>query len=206
MNMHAPQLAFSHLNLRFNPFGELNRSQRAQVAVVNLDNLPRLLLEAGTAVQFVADHGRGKSTHLIALHAHLSQFPYTQIHHSDKPQFTKQDVQFVDSIENLSRFRRSRLYKRSRSIALTTHRDLSDELIKAGYTVITRQISQQCPERLAAVLNRRILFAQRDPNSPVPLLTKATIKQFIHQHGTDIREMENQLYEIFQNLKEVKNV
>lgn len=206
MNLNAPRLAFSHLNLRFNPFGELNRIQRARVAVVDLEDLPQLLLTPGTALQFVADHGRGKSTHLIALHEQLPQCPYTQIHHGDRPKFSQQDIQFVDSIENLSRFARSRLYKRSRSIALTSHCDLSDELTKAGYLVVTRHITQQCPERIANLLNRRILFARRNPDLRVPLLTSETINRLMQECGTDIREMENRLYETFQIMKEIEDV
>lgn len=206
MSINAPQLVFSHLNLRFNPFGELSRLERAQVAVTDLGSLPMKILMPGTAVQIVGEHGRGKSSHLLALHAHMSQCAYTQIHTGDNPKFKKQDVQFVDSIENLGRFKRFCLYKRSRSIALTSHTDLSVELRNAGYTVLTRRIAQHCPERITAIFNRRIQLAQRDMREPVPLVSKKTVRGLIEEFGTDIRAIENQLYEIFQDLKVLKNV
>ena len=202
----ASALAYSHLNLKINPFGELNREQRARVAVVDIEGLRDALMEPGTAIQFEGNHGHGKSTHLLALHALLPQYPYTQIHTDDKPRFTREDVQFVDSIEHLSRWKRRRLYRRSGSISFTSHSDLSVELEEAGYNVISRHIAQRCPARLTELLNRRIRFARRDKNVPVPLIREATATQLISRFGTDIRAMENHLYEVFQDLKEIQDV
>ncbi|MDH5179909.1 MAG: hypothetical protein OEZ39_18805 [Gammaproteobacteria bacterium] len=200
------RLAFAHLNLRFNPFGELPRHQRLLTAVVELDDLPRQLHIAGTAIQFVADHGRGKSTHLIALHRCFPDSPYTQIHHRDKPRFLSTNIQFVDSIENLSRFARNRLYKRSGSIALTTHRDLSMELTRAGYRVISREIAQLSTDRISAILNARIRHARRNDALPIPVISNATVKSLQDACGSNIREMEYRLYDIFQDLREISDV
>lgn len=58
-----PTLAFEHVNLRFNPFGELDPELRAAVAV-----LPPLELSAGHVIQVMGEAGRGKTTHLLAWH------------------------------------------------------------------------------------------------------------------------------------------
>ncbi len=64
-NGTAPiSLAFAHLNLRFNPFGELDPAERARVAV-----LPPLEVRSGEVVQVMGEAGRGKTTHLLAWHA-----------------------------------------------------------------------------------------------------------------------------------------
>jgi len=64
-------LPFAHLNLRRNPFGELDLSQRAALAVVDVDRFVRRLAQPGYAVQFTGDRGRGKTTHLLAILRHF---------------------------------------------------------------------------------------------------------------------------------------
>ena len=85
-------LPFAHLNLRFNPFEELTREERAVTAIVDLDELPELHSKDRVAVQFLGEHGRGKSTHLIALHKQFKDSLYTQIHIGDKPVFNNDPV------------------------------------------------------------------------------------------------------------------
>ena len=49
----ALRLAFSHLNLRFNPFGEPPPQDRADLAAVETSDLP-----AGLPVSFASEHNR----------------------------------------------------------------------------------------------------------------------------------------------------
>jgi len=58
--MHG--LPYANINLRFNPFGELNPDERQQLACVDVSGLAQYLSAPRTAVQFLADHGRGKTT------------------------------------------------------------------------------------------------------------------------------------------------
>ena len=67
--MPTLNLPFAHLNLRFNPFGEATPEERAKLAVVDIERFAQRLCAPGFAVQFIGEHGRGKSTHLLALHA-----------------------------------------------------------------------------------------------------------------------------------------
>ena len=53
------ELAYSRLNLRFNPFGELDLTERQRLACVDVSGLARFLERPKTVVQFLADHGRG---------------------------------------------------------------------------------------------------------------------------------------------------
>ena len=205
INMGNHRLPFAHLNLRFNPFGELTRKQRFEVAVVDISDLLSLLQKPKQAIQFVADHGRGKSTHLIALHTHFSKAPYTQLHSMDKPEFKHEPLHFIDSIENLSKSSRKKLYKKATSIAITTHIDLSKELFKAGYDVTTKEISLYDPDLLKIALNKRIELARRS-DKEIPCLNISAIQKLKRLFGDDIRSMETHLYEIFQLLDGVKNV
>jgi len=206
MTSQLNRLAYAALNLRFNPFGELSREQRVLLAVVDIGDLPQRLCQPRVAIQFLADHGYGKSTHLLALHAQFSQYTYTQVHTNVKPHFTAQEIQFVDSIENLSRLQRARLYRLSPRIAFTTHRDLSQELTTAGYSVYTRTLNQQSVDRVQAIFNRRIAHARRFHDEPVPTVTAATVSRLIERFDGNIRAMEYELYEMFQDLKAVADV
>lgn len=199
------KLPFVHLNLRINPFGELTQEERAGVAVVDLGELPALLLQERQAIQFVADHGRGKSTHLIKLHQFFKNYPYTQIHCGDKPEVTKNAIHFVDSVENLSKFRRRCLYKKADSIAITTHRDLTRELSTAGFKVHTVHVSLLDDSALQKVFSSRIEFARRGEGD-VPTISLASISSLKEIFHDDIRAMESHLYAVFQTLEGVGNV
>lgn len=198
-------LPFAHINLCFNPFGELDKTDRSYLAVVNLDNLPILLNKSGQAIQFVADHGRGKSTHLIALHQQFAQAPYVQLHAGSRPSFTASDLCFIDSIENLSFFKRLKVYRKMGSLALTTHRNLSLELSLAGYQVTTISVALTDTHTLQQVFNRRIEHARRNAG-PVPVLDLHHIQKLQKRFSDDIRSMEHYLYNIFQSLTDIHHV
>lgn len=199
------QLLFSHLNLRFNPFGELSREERSQVTHVELDDLPALLTQPRQAVQFIGGHGRGKSTHLIALHTHFDNASYTQIQEGSKPIFKKAPLQFVDSIDFLSKAQRRKVYKKSHSLAFTTHVDLTKELVEMEYEVHSRTISQVNTEALQNMFTNRIEFARRDEGE-IPTVGCETIAILQERYKDDIRAMELCLYDIFQEMKEIQNV
>lgn len=202
MNMKLP---FSHLNLQFNPFGELTREDRSVVAHVDLDTLPKILKQEKQAIQFIGDHGRGKSTHLIALHNLFSNAPYTQLYEGDKPRFKKVDIQFVDSIDYLPQSKRKRLYRKSTSLACTTHVDLTSELSEFGYTVHTREISQVDTLTLHRIFTNRIEFSRREAGE-IPTINSEAIDILKEKFKDDIRAMETHLYEIFQSMKEIQDV
>jgi hypothetical protein len=199
------QLPFEHLNLRINPFGEIARSQRWKLAVVELGDVPEQLEEPRVAVQFVGKHGRGKTTHLLALYEHFKGAPYTKLFPGDKPTFSRADLQFVDSIDLLSIQRRRAVYRTSKSIAFTTHCDLTRELQSAGYKIVTRKIGGADANLVRQVVDSRIEHARRH-EGPVPVLPDSQITKLVERYGDDIRGIEWHLYEIFQQLEETGNV
>ncbi len=71
--MHSP---FARFHLYRNPFGELTRQERAELAVVDLQPLVQWLnapTRKGQVLQFVGPCGHGKSTHLLALGRELER-------------------------------------------------------------------------------------------------------------------------------------
>jgi hypothetical protein len=198
-------LPFAHLNLRRNPFGSLSRDERVELAVVDLKNLPIALAEPGTAIQFLGPEGHGKTTHLISLHALFADKPYIQIHPGDRPKFSRSDLQFVDSIDHLSARQRRKIYGKSKSLACTTHVDVSPEMAAAGFRVHTCWIGGYDAKRVKEVIHRRIEFARRDAGL-VPTIDDEEVDHLMTRFGDDMRGMEWHLYEVFQRLEGIVHV
>ncbi|HIF51606.1 MAG TPA: hypothetical protein EYQ42_08805 [Thiotrichaceae bacterium] len=203
--MNNIQLPFAHLNLRFNPFGELTRQQRAVTAIVELEDLPEHFSKRRIAIQFVGKQGRGKSTHLIALHKQFNNSPYTQIYIGDKPTFNSNPFQFIDSIELLPASRRKKLYSSIKMLAITTHNDLTKELQSAGFKVISNIISVGNEQKIKKIFDSRIELARRNIGS-LPHIDINTVRTLITKFNDDIRAMEHHLYDVFQQLQEIGNV
>ena len=199
------KLAFSHLNLRFNPFGELNPEQRKQIAAVDIESLKNALNENGVAIQFLADHGRGKTTHLLSLHQHYPEARYLKLYLGDKPDFFHQKIHFIDSIENITKKQRRDLYKKSGSIACTTHTDLSQELSRAGFKVISKTVSLNDVKTLQMIFKKRIEYSRRGAGD-VPTVDVCFVNELVKIFGDDIRAMEHHLYEKFQALERIDDV
>lgn len=199
------KLPFSHINLRYNPFGELDQQQRLEVAVVDVDKYKHILKEQGNAIQFVADHGRGKTTHLLSLYQYYLTAEYTQLYPGDKPDMSQHVMRFVDSVENMSKQERLAMYKNSPSLACTTHTDLTKELTAAGYKVFNIVVSLKNIETIRQVFNRRIEFSRRYAGD-IPVIDVQIVDKLIKQFGDDIRAMEHCLYEKFQNMEKIENV
>lgn len=199
-------LPFAHLNLRFNPFGELTRDERARLAVVDLESLVTYLGEKGQAIQFLAPSGSGKSTHLLALYSRFSDARYVQFYPDARPSLLVGALSFFDSFDVLTARQRKRYYQRTDSLACTTHADLSRELRDAGFTVKTVKVGGYDPSQVKTMFERRLTYAQRHLDQPIPTLNEETIAHLVKRYGANIRAMEDHLYDVFQILKEVTHV
>lgn len=191
----APALAFAHLNLRYNPFGELGREERALIAVV-----PRIELSPGDRVQLVGASGRGKTTHLLALQAQHGGSAYVCIADGSNacPPVERERTLFVDEAQRLSRRSLTRLFARPSALVLGTHHDLARSAPEALRTFVLRGLS---PDKLEAIVRARVEAARRAPG-PVPQLGRDAIRVLIARHGDDLRAIEEHLYGIFQTLEE----
>ena len=120
-------LPFAHLNLRRNPFGELTAPERATLAVVDLD-AAAAALDAGAIVQLVAPHGRGKTTHLLALHARHAGAPFRRAGREGIFDLPTEGVAFVDEVDVLDGPARRALWVRAGALAVATHVDHGREI------------------------------------------------------------------------------
>jgi hypothetical protein len=203
--MPGPSLPFAHLNLRWNPFGELDEQTRVKAAVVDTETLVRHLGQPGRAVQLLGRCGRGKTTTLLALTRRVPDALYVRAW-ADRPlEIRPCGVLLLDEADTLSWWRRYRILRHSRCVALATHRDLTRSLRLAGLVPLTVRVGGVEEDRLHAMLNRRIACARRGAG-PIPRIGRGAVRILIDRHGDDLRAMEIALYERFQALQEAGDV
>ena len=196
------KLPFSHLNLRRNPFGSAEISQRPAWAVVDIAGLPERLRSPGFVVQVVGERGHGKTTHLMAIRAQLpAETPYFHLKEGEAiPRFPDAPILLVDETQRMTRDERRRLFQKDRSCAIGTHEDHSAELDEAGLEYVTIRACGLSPVQLQEAANRRIETARRN-RGPVPTLSLETAEKLVEHFGGDVRQIEHRLYEMVQQLE-----
>lgn len=203
----ALRLPYAHLNLRRNPFGELNRSERRLLAVAGIDELAERLDEPGLVVQLIGGSGRGKTSQLLALHRHFSAAAFVKIRPGENLRGARGHPLFIDDAHMLSPQRRRRLFGRTgSSFAITTHDDLSAEIAELGLRCESRWPgSLICPPFLDYIFSRRIEAARRR-QGPLPRVSRNTIEDLIEHWGHDVRSMELDLYRAIERMEEMTDV
>lgn len=210
VSVDAPRgLPFAHLNLRRNPFGELDLASWAGLAVVDVDRLVTRLDQPGYAVQLMGDKGRGKTTHLLAIQRRFPHAPYVHVGEDSRarrPRIPHGHPLLVDEIQRLSPRRRRRVYGRRVSLVVGTHEDFRAELRRAGFDVETVDVGGALDApRLREILNRRIEAARRGPGR-LPQVTIRTAHAMIDRFGDDVRAIQGHLYDLFQTLRGIQDV
>lgn len=207
------QLAFSHLNLRRNPFGSLARHEQQLLADVDLSEAAHFLNHCPSdavrppAVQYVGRQGSGKTTHLLAL---LSVFPHAV--YSSLPVYqpvsvrTDGDPILIDDAQQLPWRLRRQLFRSTARLVLATHRDYTGELRRFGRNVLTLSVETATnPLSLFRRLNARIDAARRGPQA-IPLISHEDAALLWQKFGADQRSLTEYLYHLFQHLPEIDAV
>ena len=192
-------LPWSWCNLRRNPFGELSRRERAELAVVDIDAIIERVSHSCHAVQLIGACGRGKTTRMLALLSRLPEASYVYLA-EDEPcaAIPCGKPLLIDEAQRLPRHILTRMVSTRLPMVLATHRNLSRPLRKAGYEVHTLQIgSTNDTATICKIVNRRI-EASRLSDGPVPKLRYQQAKKLSELFGSNIRSMESYLYEIVQ--------
>lgn len=199
-------LPFAHLNLRFNPFGEIPLEHRAKLAIADLDVIAERLDDRSVAIQFMGDKGRGKTTHLLALRQRFPHAAYVHIPEGESPPVPVGNPLMIDEVQRLSRWKRFRVFRPDVPLVLGTHDDFAAELKRAGRQVTTIEVGSQLDaSKLQQIVERRIEFARR-AKGPVPRLASTAIHRLLSELGNDIRAVEGRLYDVFQELREPGDV
>lgn len=193
----SPYAAF---NLRRNPFGELTREQRAELAVVKAQRWLEAIRHPTTALQFLGPGGNGKTTHLLAIERLLPKAAYVYLPEAGPtPPIPDQRPLLIDEAQRLRPNQRRRIFRRGGPLVLGTHEDLSKQLDRYGLQVIHINVAaEQSPERLMQILNLRI-EASRITRAAVPHIDRPFAVRLQRQWGSDIRKIEHYLYDQFQD-------
>lgn len=206
------ELAFAHLNLRRNPFGELTADERRDLALVDLSDVESFLAVSITAplqpaVQILGEKGFGKTTHLLALQKVFPESSYTWIPaERSVPVDVSGTPVLIDEAQRLTWRQRRRLWKQRVPLILATHRNFVRSLRRAGRSVYTFSAARHTnPERICRMANSRIEMVRRT-SAPVPAISPAFAARLSLQYGADIRAICQSLYDTFQNLRSVEDV
>lgn len=195
----APISPYARLNLRRNPFGELTRDERAELAVVDVDFLLTELAQGRTALQFLGPCGRGKTTHLLALGRALPGVIYVYLpEDGPQPRIPPTRPLLLDEAQRLGRWQRRWVFGQTGPLVLGSHEDHSEELTRAGYRVVTEHVAHAVHAgRLRQLLNRRIEASRAGPG-PLPWIDETRAAELHGRFGADIRQIERVLYDEFQ--------
>lgn len=191
------RLAFSHLNLRVNPFGEPSVEDRARLALVDCDSLAE-----GEIVQFIGESGRGKTTHLLALASRHEDAVYEKLEEGQDRWVATPPLNAPFLLDEAQRARPEHLralLSSGRTLALGTHDDLCG---LAPCPIHTVRVGGVGAEKLAAIVARRIDWARRGPG-PVPSVSRSALTALQTRHRDDVRGIIGELYDVFQTLREV---
>ena len=201
------KLAFEHLNLWRNPFGELPPEEWRQLAVVDVERFLERLARPGQVVEFLGLSGRGKTTHLRALWGHFPQAPFLSVAEEAEDLLFRPDSEllFIDEAQFLTRSQQRALFQSHRSYVVGTHRRLKRTYRRAGLAFETMEVGGIDPDALDEMIRRRIEASRRRPG-PVPTVAPPVLEALIEDHGDNLRALEHHLYEVFQRLPEIKPI
>lgn len=199
-------LPFLHLNLRFNPFGELPLEYRAKLSVIDSAPFIAHLAKPRAVLQFLGEKGHGKTTHLLTLKEHLPTSGYVHFPEDTRPPIPHGNPLMLDEAQRIPWWIRRRVFKGEKPLVLGTHQDFSSELTKWGREVWTVQAGLKTSQiQLDKIIRKRIEFARRH-SGEVPVVTMNTIDKLFDKYGSDIRAIEWHLYDLFQSLERPSNV
>lgn len=189
-------LPWARCNLRRNPFGELTPQERAEVAVVDVEAIARRVERTGKAVQLIGDCGRGKTTRMLALARRLPGASYVYLPEDGPcPPIAEGSPLLIDEAQRLPRAAWRRVFATGLPLVLATHRNMKRLLRRFGYAVHTEWIGEgNTPELICRLLNRRMEAARLRPG-PIPVISMDDADRLFKNFGSDIRGIENYLYE-----------
>ncbi len=188
-------LAFAHLNLTRNPFGQLAPSLLAELA---RNDAPQVV--TGEALQIVAPKGSGKTTWLHAIEAANPGCVRAAVDlHSSLASPAPRDgaVYLLDEADFCKLAQLRGIARSARTVVLATHSDLSPRVPRPLRTVRTPPLTT---DRLHSIVERRVECCRRAPG-PTPMPSMARLAALLEEHGDDLRSILDRLYDALQGLQ-----
>lgn len=200
--LKAPSSPYHRYNLRRNPFGELAQQERAELAVVEIqDDWLAFLGRKRVVLQFIGPCGHGKTTHLLAIQQVVfsgnAEYVYLP-EDGPQPRVGSHRPMIVDEAQRLSFWQLRRILRMGGPLVFGTHNDLSVAIRRCGLEVETIDVAAgSSPERLVEILNRRV-ESSRLSGGTIPLISVDQASRLQTQFGANVRAIEHFLYEQFQ--------
>lgn len=189
---------FAPLNLRRNPFGEPPPEDLPDLVVADVATMVDWLETPRRALQIIGEGGRGKTARLQALRAAFPGAPYVYLAEGAPiPELPVAGRLLLDEAQRLPTRSRRGLFRSLASLALSTHRDLTAELERAGWRVWTLTVRGLDGATLGRILDRRLEWA-RLGQGPLPRPSGAALEGLLSRFGDDLRAMFDHLYEVYQ--------
>ncbi|MFD2564030.1 hypothetical protein [Aquimarina rubra] len=185
-----------------NPFGGIDDEDLLEVIDPKYDLekcIQLLTMEKPFIIQFVGKKGRGKTTHLRALHQLISNseifFLDSRNHQSISN--TKERITFIDSIHHIPWKKRLQLWKQSEiSYVITTHWFRNIEFIICNRKHKTFRFKGVSTEKLERILKKRI--SQYSSLQQNEIIINPKVLKILSEHFKDnIRSLLNYLYDCF---------
>lgn len=206
MKQNDLHLPFAHLNLTRNPFGQLSEEERNRIFVADVEPYRTFIETPGHALEFVAPAGRGKTSHLRALYDQFPDASFVRVENDDQEVLdVDSSVLFVDEFHFLHEKKRNQLYSQVRNLVIAAHVSFVDEMKSHGFDVRSIRLNGYAPETLRRMFERRIQYCRRT-DDPVPRLSNDVIQSLIDRYADNVRAMEHHLYNVFQEMKEVRDI
>jgi hypothetical protein len=202
---------FQRLGLSGNPFRALTNEEWAAAAVVAPEHLATLT-QPGAHTQVLAPAGHGKTTLLLAAHAHLAahgaRAAYEYLPEGARAFHTPLaglDVLVLDEAQRLAPPEWTRLLAAARAeglrLVLSSHQDLAPRFARAGLPLTTLALGPASLEQLRAIVARRLALAALGAG-PAAWLGPAALGYLHARCGGNLRRAEHWLYEVFQTFPE----
>lgn len=188
---------YARLNLRWNPFGAMTRSDKQALTVPRLDLSPFVekLRQPGYAVQFLRAGAPGKTTHLFFIRDHFPEAPCLCLdQHTHFPMIPKAPVIFLDQLQEMPLHHRLMLFRRRASFALVSHRNHRWEFRLTGLDYDLVSLPAYSAVQMKEAIDRRLAWACLDPRQPLPTINLDTIVNLLERHGSDVAVL-NYLYD-----------
>ena len=206
--MTNPFFPFHALGFQCNPFRAVTDSEWVDLAILP-DSIPANFVH----LQLLGDQGHGKTTALLALAARFDHCTYEHLE-IDQDHFTTPldglRIFFLDEAQRLSARERERLFSKIKDVglrvALGTHEDFSTSFADRGWPLTTTYLDTVPRSHVEAVIRRRLSYFALNPNRPHATLTPEAIAYLHQTFGADLRLIENVLYEVFEELKEIGEI
>ncbi len=192
-----PSRAYATLNLRWNPFSEPNQDERAALAV----DIPNFFLTPKQAIVFLGQKGRGKTTHLLALHQKIPNTPYVHLPEFGKhPRIPRAKIVFLDEAQRIPHLIRWFIWQRAKTWVIASHEDHTRELERAGFKVLLIALTGLSLDKLEAMIEKRLEWARRS-DGDIPRIPKAKLMQLLELYGDDLRTIEGVLYDEYEQMQ-----